>query len=205
MVCSFHGDFSIEFIKADKEMFANLLYLEFTIFPPLYAFTVVDISTYFSLNDTSFQNPEFYYDSSQGILFINTTYSHDMLSLPFKLTFNIQQSSSPYFSVTQNHFISDVLQSPSKHLFYSYSQEEYIYSQFLYYFGFILTGLALLICLIGIFSPHKLAGLEIMFAIQYSFVMIIWLKGYLYLPFYCLIGTKYSTGFNYQFHQLIET
>ena len=38
-----------------------------------------------------------------------------------------------------------------------------------------------------------------MFVIQYAFVALIWFPGYMYLPFYCLYGLKFSTGFNYLF------
>ena len=62
-------------------------------------------------------------------------------------------------------------------------------------------GLALLICMAGIFSPHKLAGLEVMFVIQYAFISVIFIQRFLPLPIYCLKSLQYSVGYHYPFSE----
>ena len=51
----------------------------------------------------------------------------------------------------------------------------------------------------GIFSPNRLAGLEVLFVVQYGFVCLIWLHSELTLPYYCLANLKYSTGYHHPF------
>lgn len=153
-------------------MFSNNLTIVFSLSPSLHAFTLVDISLYFSLNDTAFENTQFSYDS--GNVTISSTFSKDLQNLPFLLSLNLSLSPSPYFSLTPNYQVSEKISSTSLFPIFSYTEDEYLYSQFLFYFGFILVGLSLTICLIGIFSTHKLAGLEVMFPIQYAFIALIW-------------------------------
>ena len=64
--------------------------------------------------------------------------------------------------------------------------------------------LGFLICIIGIFSPNRLSGLEIMFVIQYAFVSLLWLNR-ITLTSYSLNGLKYATGFNFNFEEIPET
>ena len=80
-----------------------------------------------------------------------------------------------------------------------YTNDEYTYSQFIYFFGFVLVALSFLICIVGIFSPHKLAGLEVMFIVQYAFICMIWLNGFLPLPIYTFRNLQYSVGYNYHY------
>ena len=61
-----------------------------------------------------------------------------------------------------------------------------------------------LACFVGIFSPNRLAGLEIMFVIQYCFVCLLWLKGKISLPVYCMKDLMYSTGYNQGFNEDIS-
>ena len=53
--------------------------------------------------------------------------------------------------------------------------------------------------MVGIFSPHRLAGLEVLLVVQYGFVCLIWLNSQLTLPFYCLANLRYSTGYHHAF------
>ena len=78
---------------------------------------------------------------------------------------------------------------------YSYTDEEYVYGQFLYYFTIVLVVLALLLYFLGACSS-KLAGIEAMYVVQYWFIQLIWMKGDLILPLYVLSAIKYSIGFN---------
>ena len=64
--------------------------------------------------------------------------------------------------------------------------------------GIVLVVLSFLICVMGIFSPNRLSGLEIMFVLQYAFVSLIWCSKITLLT-YSLKGLKYSTGYNIQF------
>ena len=57
-------------------MFSNNLTIVFSVSPALFAFTLVDISPYFSLNDTAFENAQFSYDS--GNVTITSTFSKDL-------------------------------------------------------------------------------------------------------------------------------
>ena len=66
-------------------------------------------------------------------------------------------------------------------------------------------GLALLICMAGIFSPHKLAGLEVMFVIQYAFISIIFIQQFIPLPIYCLRSLQYSVGYHYPFSEPVAS
>lgn len=78
-----------------------------------------------------------------------------------------------------------------------YSEDEYMFSQAMYFAGFIIVVLAILICLIGIFSPHKLAGLEIMFVIQYTFLSFVFVDYFLFLPYYCVgFPLQFSVGYH---------
>ena len=82
---------------------------------------------------------------------------------------------------------------------YFYSEDQYAFSRIILYFSFALSGSSLLIYFIGIFSKNKLAGLEIAWVVQYTFIVLIWTPGYLHLPYYYMSGLKYSTGYNYLF------
>ena len=76
---------------------------------------------------------------------------------------------------------------------------EYTLSRTIY---FIALGIAVgsaLVCMAGIFSPNRLAGLEVLFVVQYGFVCLIWLHSELTLPFYCLANIRYSTGYHHPF------
>ena len=66
-----------------------------------------------------------------------------------------------------------------------------------------MVGLSVLICLIGIFSPNRLSGLEIMFVVQYAFVSLIWCSK-ITLTSYSLNGLKYATGYNIKFGEIPE-
>ena len=80
-----------------------------------------------------------------------------------------------------------------------YTDMEYTLSRTIY---FIALGIAVgsaLVCMAGIFSPNRLAGLEVLFVVQYGFVCLIWLHSELTLPFYCLANIRYSTGYHHPF------
>ena len=50
----------------------------------------------------------------------------------------------------------------------------------------MLVTLGYLICIASMFAPHKLAGLEVMFLLQYTVVVTVWLRPFLPLPLYCM-------------------
>ena len=83
---------------------------------------------------------------------------------------------------------------------YLYTSEHYAFSFFIYFFTIVLVALGMLVCILGIFSPKTLAGLEIMLVLQYNFIALFWFEP-LTLPVYCMHNFLYSTGYNYPIYE----
>ena len=69
----------------------------------------------------------------------------------------------------------------------------------------MLVVLGYLICIAGIFAPHKLAGLEVMFLLQYTVVVTVWLRPFLPLPLYCMKNLQFSVGYNSDYGQVTDS
>lgn len=71
-------------------------------------------------------------------------------------------------------------------------------SKIINYYCYVLTALGWLAFILGIFL-RKLAGLEAMFVLQYSWLIMLWLNSVMLLPYEAVLPLKYSSGYNHPF------
>ena len=99
-ICSYNGDFGLEMLSMEKEMFANSITLQLRLSPPLFIFESVTPVDLMVFNDSGFQNVSGSYDS--GLLSLTFTYSEDMQGRPFDLSLKPSLSSNPHFYATSD-------------------------------------------------------------------------------------------------------
>ena len=82
--------------------FENSATIQFDVLPNLYVFRVLDLNTFFSVNETAFESPEFTYDQSENIIFLKFSYSSDVSNKTFKLMFTPSVSTDERFWATNS-------------------------------------------------------------------------------------------------------
>ena len=173
--------------------------MEFSVDPNLYVFQSVEPHSFLSFNDSDFLNPSFSFFRLKNSFSVSFSFDENIYLRPFELIFTANESISPQFWATSNTKWSFSISSEDPLLLAYYTDAQYSLSQIIFYLSIVITASSVLVCLLGICSPHKLAGLEAMFAVQYSSLCILWLDGQITLPFYCLVNLGYSTGYSYKF------
>ena len=69
---------------------------------------------------------------------------------------------------------------------------------FVLYISWVILSIGWLACILGLFM-RRLAGLEAMFVMQFSWISIFMLEPFLIYPFTEIWPLRYSAGFNYPF------
>lgn len=72
-----------------------------------------------------------------------------------------------------------------------------------YYYLFVLVVLQWLAFGLGIFL-RRLAGLEAMFVLQFSWLVMLWLDSTFILPYEMVYALKFSSGYNHPFFSQTE-
>ena len=171
--------------------------MKFKVYPPLYLFTQIDPNNFMSLDIAD--KSSFTYDQQTDVFSVIFTYSVDINEQNIKLTLSGSTQTDDRFYATDASEWNISLKPNEDFPSLYYSDEQYTYSQAIFYLSYVLAILALLSFVLGIFAPNRLSSLEAIFVVQYAFISLIWFPKSLTLPFYCLINLKYSTAYNYPF------
>ena len=150
--------------------------MKFKVKPNLHAFKSIDPNTFLSFNDSSFLEPTFIYHEEDSTFTVAFTFNQDIYQRPFKLMFTASSTIDARFWATNNTEWEFIIDNDDSLVIGYYSDTEYILSRIIFILSIILTVSALLICLIGVFSPNRLAGLEILFVLQYGYICLLWLS-----------------------------
>ena len=167
-------------------------------------FKSADPNTFLSFNDSKFLNPAFEFTDEEGVLKATFTYEEDIYQRPFALLFGPSSTADARFFATNSSDWASLIESDDPLLIVYYTPSQYTICQVIMILSILIVVGGSLACLVGIFSSNRLAGLEIMFVIQYCFVCLLWLKGKLALPVYSLFNLIYSTGYNKGYHEDIS-
>ena len=189
----------MQLLNWEKELFANTVTMTFSVSPNLHLFRSVDALQFFSFNDSGFLNPSFTY-SQQDSSFTATFSVSSGISLEnILLMLTANEAVDARFYATDDSGWELTLNNPHPLLMGYYSDGQYTLSRIIFILSILITAGGCGVCLLGIGSPNRLAGLEAVLVIQFAGVCLLWVGGEITLPVYCLENLLHSTGYHHAF------
>jgi len=199
-VCSFNGTLNIQLISFAKVDNKNKIILSFYVFPPLHVFGLTspaEMLILFGLTNPLLTAESVDYDPANGIVTMKADYSDDLDMDTLEITFNPNSAFSAEYSDTPNQ-VYQISINLGANPFYFISKADLLIGKILEYFCYWLVGIAWFGIIVGVVT-RKLAGIEAMFAVQWFWLNIVYLKWY-YIPIFSeLFPLKYSMGFSHKF------
>lgn len=195
-ICSFTGTLTMNLVSLSREGFDNKLTFKINIFPPLYVFkSNPNLLTTFSFSTPDLAITEISFDPYNNQLIIKADLSADLAGQTIDILFKPDLGNDNRYFATTSQSIPLVFSANDEHMLYFYSQTTVKMANSLLYISYVLVVLSWISFIFGLVS-RRLAGLEAMIVVQFSFVNVLWLNSYLNLSFQQISPLKYSTFYN---------
>ena len=173
--------------------------MTFSINPNLHLFKNVNALQFFSFNDSGFLNPSFTYFQQDSSFTATFSVSSGISLENILLMLTANEAVDARFYATDDSGWELTLNNPHPLLMGYYSDGQYTLSRIIFILSILITAGGCGVCLLGIGSPNRLAGLEAVLVIQFAGVCLLWVGGEITLPVYCLENLLHSTGYHHAF------
>ena len=151
----------------------------------------------FISDDNNFVFTNVIWNKDKSQLILNVEFKEDLNNITLNVLFNPSASTDQRYFATLNQIVALVFPNSTMDPYY-YSPFTLATGKMIQYISYVNVVLGFLSYIIGIFL-RRLAGLEAMFVLQFSYINMIWLNCYMFAPFQQTAPLKFSTGYNYPF------